>query len=323
MLGFTTLTASASRHSLRSLRIACLSFALAAVAVVGSAGTAFAWDASAFSPDDEQLLMTLTNQDRASAGLNALVNDSYLHSKAEWRAQDMGDRNYFSHAIPPDNAMVFTYMQSDGYCFNVAGENIGLSTYGDGDATSHIEIAFMGSPTHRDNIMGTWARIGVGAYKAADGRKLYAVLFSVPCGVSVPAPTPVTTPAPVVAPTPEPIAPRPKPVVAPTPRPTAKPISQATVPPVATTIPTRTPEATASPSASDLPTAAPSLSPTPLASQEPIVPTADASKSPDLPDAGTVATPGTVTSLRVHEKPASGGPIDSLFRSLFGGLFGW
>src|ERR1035437_10520701 len=112
MLGFTTLTASASRHSLRSLRIACLSLALAAVAVVGSAGTALAWDASAFSPDDEQLLMTLTNQDRASAGLNALVNDSYLHSKAEWRAQDMGDRNYFSPPIPPGKPLGFHHQPS-------------------------------------------------------------------------------------------------------------------------------------------------------------------------------------------------------------------
>jgi uncharacterized protein YkwD len=312
MLGSATLSASATRRSLRTLRTAFLSLALAAAAVAGSAGTVLAWDATAFSPDDEQLLMALTNQDRASAGLNALVNDPYLHTKAEWRAQDMGDRNYFSHKIPPDNNMVFTYMQNDGYCFNVAGENIGLSTFGDGDATSSIEIAFMGSPTHRDNILGTWARIGVGAYKAADGRKLYAILFSIPCGVSVPAPTPVTTPAPVVAPTPEPVAPTPKPVAA-TPRPTAKP--QPTAPP--TTVPTATPLVTASPSAT-VPAATPSQ--TPVAT--PIGPTAGATQPAD-PAPGAAGTSGTVTSLRVHERQVSGGPIDSLFRSLFGGLFGW
>ena len=129
--------------AMRSLRIAGLGLALAALTLVSTAGPAFAWTSSAFSPADEKLLFTLTNQDRASAGLNALVNDSYLHKEAEWRAKDMADRDYFSHQIPPDNKMVFSYMQADGYCFKVAGENIGLSTYGD-DATTRIDTAFMG-----------------------------------------------------------------------------------------------------------------------------------------------------------------------------------
>ena len=55
-----------------------------------------------------------------------------------------------------------------------------MSTYGDDVATANIEVGFMGSPTHRANILGTWAHMGVGAYKAADGNKYYAVLFSIP-----------------------------------------------------------------------------------------------------------------------------------------------
>jgi uncharacterized protein YkwD len=301
MLGFT-LPASTTRHSLRIMRTACISLALAAVVLAGNAGTLLAWDASAFSPDDEQLLMSLTNQDRVSAGLNALVNDSYLDSKAEWRAQDMGDRNYFSHQIPPDNSMVFSSMQNDGYCFQVAGENIGLSSYGDGDATSHIEIGFMNSPSHRDNIMGRWTRIGVGAYKAADGRKLYAVLFSLPCGAAAPDPTP----APVAPdPTPAPVAP--KPVATP------KPV----VTPIVTPEPTPAPTATPSPTPTEQPTPTPSPIVTPALPIE----TPVSSGSPDT--AATATTPGTVTSLRVHQRVVTGGPIDSLFHSLFGGLFGW
>ena len=165
--------------------MAAAAFALAAVTIVSTAGTAFAWDASAFSPSDEQLLLSLTNQDRGKAGLTALVNDTYLHKEAEWRAKDMGDNNYFSHQIPPSNNEVFTFMQSDGYCFKSAGENIGYSTYSDDVVTANIEVAFMASPGHRANILGTWAHVGVGAYKAADGRKLYAVLFSIPCGTTV------------------------------------------------------------------------------------------------------------------------------------------
>ncbi len=232
------------------------------------------------------------------------MNDSYLHTKAEWRAKDMGDRDYFSHQIPPDNAMVFTYMQQDGYCFKVAGENIGLSTYSDDVATSRIETAFMGSTSHRENILGTWARMGVGAYKAADGRKLYAVLFSIPCGVTVPTPTPVTTPPP---------ADGPAPTRAPTPRPTPRPTPK----PAATPTPTPTP--TPSPSPTPTPT------PTPAATPSPLPTTPVSTVEPSVPPNGPTGSAETATtaSLRVREKPAPAGPLDAIFHLLFGGIFGW
>jgi uncharacterized protein YkwD len=285
---------AASHGSLRRLRIAAMALALAALAITTTAGPAFAWGGAEFSPGDEQLLFSLTNQDRASAGLNVLVDDSYLHTKAEWRAQDMGDRDYFSHQIPPDNAMVFTYMQQDGYCFKVAGENIGLSTYSDAVATSSIETAFMGSAGHRANILGAWAHMGVGAYKATDGRKLYAVLFSVPCGVTVP---PVTTPPPAVDPTPAPTAP-------PAPKPTLKPTPKPTATPTPTEVPTATPTIT--------PTAPPTPLPTPAATSFAAVPSGTPEGSPAA---------NAATSLRVREKQVSSGPIDSILRWLFGGLF--
>ena len=296
MSGFLGLSTPAIHGMVRRLCISGLAITLAGFATVATAGPTLAWDGSAFSPADEQLLFSLTNQDRASAGLNALVNDPYLHTKAEWRAQDMGDRNYFSHEIPPGNAMVFTSMQSDGYCFSVAGENIGLSTFDDATATNRIETAFMGSPGHRANILGTWARMGIGAYKAADGRKLWSVLFSIPCGVTVPVPAPVATPEPVVVPPPAPVvvqAPKP------TPRPTARP----TPTPTPTPKPTATP--TATPTPNDVPTALPTSSATA---------TATPSASP--------AT-STISSLRVREGPRATGPVDSVLHWLFGGIFGW
>jgi uncharacterized protein YkwD len=297
--------------------MAGVSVAAACALLAITVSPAFAWGISSFSPGDEQLLFSLTNQDRASAGLNALVNDSYLHAKAEWRAQDMGDRNYFSHAIPPDNRMVFSYMQSDGYCFKVAGENIGLSTWGDSVATNRIEIAFMGSTSHRTNILGSWARMGVGAYKAADGRKLYTVLFSVPCGVTVapplPAPTPVATSPPAVGPdatpTPPPaptLKPAPKPTLKPAPKPTARPVLTPQPAPSVTAAPSDTP----SPTPSDTPSATPTPGPTATL------------PAPTAMPSGSAVTADTVASLRVRERPVSQDPVDSLFRWLFGGLFG-
>jgi uncharacterized protein YkwD len=290
---------SSPRRSPLGLRIAALSLLLAVTTIVATAGTAFAWGASAFSPGDEQLLLSLTNQDRAKAGLNALVNDAYLAKEARWRAQDMGDKGYFSHQIPPANKDVFSYMRSDGYCFSVAGENIGYSTYPDDVVTANLEVAFMNSPSHRANILGKWAHIGVGAYKAADGTALYAVLFSIPCGATVPAPA-----------------------VAAAPKATAKPTAKPTVKPTATAAPTATPSPVPTPSPTAVPTEAPTLTP-PTPSQPAATAEAPSLGAPSGPAAAAASSTSAPASLRVHDNTASRGLIDSLFSSLFGGLFGW
>ena len=287
-----TAPSSSPRRSPLRLRIATLSLLLAVTTIVATAGTAFAWGATAFSPGDEQLLLSLTNQDRANAGLNALVNDAYLAKEARWRAQDMGDKGYFSHQIPPSNKDVFSYMRSDGYCFSVAGENIGYSTYPDDVVTANLEVAFMNSPGHRANILGKWAHIGVGAYKAADGTALYAVLFSIPCAATVPAPA-----------------------VAAAPKATAKPTAK----PTATAAPTATPSPVPTLSPTAVPTEAPTLTP-PTPSEPAATAEAQSLGAPSGPAASSTSAPA---SLRVHENPASRGLIDSLFSSLFGGLFGW
>ncbi len=337
MLGFKNPFATASRLSLRRMRIMGVALALAAFAIASTAGPAFAWDAGAYSPADEQLLFSLTNQDRASAGLNALANDTYLHKEAEWRAKDMADRDYFSHQIPPNNSMVFAYMQQDGYCFKVAGENIGLSTWGADVATNRIEVAFMGSTSHRANILGSWARMGVGAYQAPDGRKLYAVLFSIPCGVVVPTPTPVATPVPPVAtpvppvadPTEVPVATPVPPVADPTPTPVAAPVTtrKPAPKPVQTARPIAQPTSSPTPAPTDTPASTPSAAPTATtattATIAPVVTTAPSANPTASPATSTGPQPATITSLRVREKPASQGPLDSLFHSLFGGLLGW
>jgi uncharacterized protein YkwD len=320
MLGLTTVFASSPRVSLSTLRNACIALALAVMALGSSAGSAMAWDAGAFSANDEQLLFSLTNQDRASAGFNALVNDSYLHTKAEWRAKDMGDRNYFSHTIPPDNLKVFNYMDRDGYCYTYAGENVGLSTYDASVATSRIEAAFMNSPSHRANILGTWAHLGIGAYQAADGRKLYAVLFTIPCGDSVPTPTPVVTPTPVApVPTPTPVAPKPTP--APKAQGTGWP--QATAEPLPTGSPIATqPTATPSASGTALAPASPSQSSSSTPRSSGSAPSAEVSNTPSATDDGSDPLRGQAATLHVHQQTVSQGPIESFFNAMFGGLFG-
>jgi uncharacterized protein YkwD len=207
-----------------------------------------AWGENAFSSAAERQLVALTNQARASAGLRALKIDSTLTSVARWRSKDMIKRDYFSHSIPGYGS-VFDVLQSKGYCFKVAGENIGWNAYPDDVATQAVHQQFMGSAGHRRNIMGkAWDVIGVGAYKSATGKKMYTVLFADKCGgTSSATPKPKATPKPTTKPkaTPRPTArpqATPKPTPKPTPRPTAKPTPTPAPTPEPTPIPVREPD---------------------------------------------------------------------------------
>ena len=94
-------------------------------------------------------------------------------------------RGYFSHNIPPSGYNVFAVLDKKGYCYAIAGENIGWNNYPDNVATGAVHQAFMKSPGHRSNILGKkWDVIGVGAYKGPTGKKMWTVIFADKCGGS-------------------------------------------------------------------------------------------------------------------------------------------
>ncbi len=116
-----------------------------------------AWAGGSFSGAAEAQLLQLTNQARASAGLRALKLDSTLTSVARWRSKDMIVRNYFSHDIPGGSS-VFDVLQDKGYCFNLAGENIGYNAYPDDVAAQAVHLAVHG--LRRGTGPTSWARPG-------------------------------------------------------------------------------------------------------------------------------------------------------------------
>jgi uncharacterized protein YkwD len=248
---------------------------------LGRPTTVLAWDSGAYSSSSERELIALTNRSRASAGLRSLKVDSTLTSVARWRSNDMIDRDYFSHDIP-GYGDVFKKLDAKGYCYALAGENIGWNTYPDGDATAAIHEMFMDSSGHRRNILNRrWEVIGVGAYKGSDGKKMWTVLFADKCGS-----TAKVTPKPTVKSTPKP---KPKATPRPTPRPTPKPTTKPAAP-----------KATADP-------APPSPAPVPTATPSPTPPIDDAPRPHEPPAPAVLAT--TETGLRVT---ATGGPDDLL-----------
>jgi uncharacterized protein YkwD len=220
------------RDQRRLVVMVAFAFAVTSLGMLVAPREALAWSNDSFSSTSERQLLTLTNQARASAGLRALKVDSTLASLARWRSKDMITRNYFSHNIPPDGYTIFHVLDSKGYCYHLAGENIGWNNYPDDLATAAIQQAFMNSAGHRANILGkTWDVVGIGAYKGSDGKKMWTVIFADRCGGTTTKPKPTPRPTP-----------RPTPKANPTPRPTSRPTPKAHATPEPT--PTPTPDAT-------------------------------------------------------------------------------
>jgi len=165
-------------------RIALLFVLTVAVASAGAAAApapVAAWDPGDPDVASEVLLTRLTNDSRADDGLAALHVDGDLVSLARWRSEDMAVRDYFSHDIP-GGTKVFDELSERGYCYVVAGENIGWLSGRDDGAEQRIHEMFLDSPRHRALILGeAWDAIGIGSYKRADGRHYWTVLFADTC----------------------------------------------------------------------------------------------------------------------------------------------
>ena len=295
-------TTAFSRPAAPAHLVLMLAFALVATGagLLALPGRALGWTDNSFSSTAEQQLFALTNQARASAGLPTLHWNSTLSGLARWRSQDMATRDYFSHNIPPTGEMVFDVMNQQGYCYSLAGENIGWNNYPDDQATQQVQTDFMNSPGHRQNILGpAWNVVGVGAYKLADGRKFYTVIFADTSGCGS---TPKPTPKPTTAPTP-----KPTPKVTPVPTPRAVATAASAPEPTPTAMPTPTPEPT--------PTATPTPTPEPATTPD-LGPTASPTNLPDvqaLPDG---------LSLRVRGAAPASGLVDGLLNSVLALVFG-
>ncbi len=283
--------------------VVAVAFASTAVATFAHPSAAFAWDENAFSSAAEHDLVALTNQSRAAAGRRALHISATLSSIARWRSKDMVKRDYFSHSIP-GYGNVFKKISASGFCYHLAGENIGWTPASDSTATARIHQMFMDSSSHRANILGkAWDSIGVGAYKAADGRKMYTVLFADKCGSATKTTTkvkPKPKPKPHPAQTKPRATPRPKPK--PTPRPTPAPTPVFSVPQA-----TDRAEPSGDADTADATAPAPTPADTPVATE---------------PAEAARPVTGDGHGLRVMDASSPPGLLDTIVGGVSGALFG-
>ena len=115
---------------------------------------------------------SLVNQDRAANGVAPLAYSASLARVAQYRAQDMLNRNYFSHYDPSTGQLAFVQLlHLWGIPYSTAGENIAWST---NPSMAGINTMFMNSPDHRANILkGAYHRLGIGV--ASNGAKTMVV----------------------------------------------------------------------------------------------------------------------------------------------------
>jgi uncharacterized YkwD family protein len=121
---------------------------------------------------EEQQMLELVNKARASAGVKPLAFDTELQKVARLKAQDMVEKNYFSHQSPTYGSP-FDMMRQFGISFKSAGENIA------GNQTVQGAFnAWMNSEGHKQNILnGNFNYTGIGIVPSKTYGKIFVQQF--------------------------------------------------------------------------------------------------------------------------------------------------
>ncbi|MFH1676785.1 MAG: CAP domain-containing protein, partial [bacterium] len=114
-------------------------------------------------------LLSLVNADRISGGIQSVSSDPYLDTVAQYHAQDMSAKHFFSH-YNLDGWSPWQRMDYFGVSYGSAGENIAVGQ----DSVSEVEIAWMNSAGHKANIMnGSFKKVGLGIAPILSGDMYY------------------------------------------------------------------------------------------------------------------------------------------------------
>jgi hypothetical protein len=107
-------------------------------------------------------LLAGTNSQRNANGQSTLVLNDKLNSSAQAKAEDMANRDYWSHNTP-DGEEPWVFIDAQGYSYIKAGENL---AYGFSDSNATI-IGWMNSPSHKANLLDSaFSEVGFGYVNA-------------------------------------------------------------------------------------------------------------------------------------------------------------
>jgi len=130
-----------------------------------------------------QVLLAETNGERLAHNASALNLNAQLTTAAQAKANDMAQRNYWSH-ITPDGKQPWSFVQASGYQYQAAGENL---AYGFG-TSDQVMSAWMHSPEHRDNLLNPnyqdvgFATADVANYQGTGPETVIVAMYGEPVG---------------------------------------------------------------------------------------------------------------------------------------------
>jgi uncharacterized protein YkwD len=114
----------------------------------------------------EAEFLALLNGTRVAAGLSALELEGGLVRFARGHTQEMVDRGDIFHS---DSS---TRVAAAPAGWRRLGENVGV-----GSTPERLHALFMNSPRHRDNVLGDYSGVAIGAQRASDGQLYVTVVF--------------------------------------------------------------------------------------------------------------------------------------------------
>lgn len=111
---------------------------------------------------DQSSVVSWTNNQRSSFGLTALKRNSVLDTVARVKMEEMFRLGYFAHNSPAGNS-IGDLAQQYQYQYASIGENLAQGYF---STEIDLVMAWMASPSHRDNILGAnYREIGVAVGK--------------------------------------------------------------------------------------------------------------------------------------------------------------
>lgn len=127
------------------------------------------------SPQAAQVV-TLTNQERATAGCKPLTVNATLTTVAQAHSVDMAKNNYFDHNSK-DGKTPFDRMSKAGYGYRMAAENIAMGQ----PTPAAVMDAWMNSAGHKANILNCGLKqIGIGYALNGNGTPYWTQDFGTP-----------------------------------------------------------------------------------------------------------------------------------------------
>lgn len=106
-------------------------------------------------------LIDMTNQERQTSGVSPLKVNQKLEEAAYLKAQDMIEKDYFSHQSPTGKTP-WDWLKLVNYNYKYAGENLAIGFLD----SEEVITAWNQSPSHRDNILSSnYQEIGIAVVK--------------------------------------------------------------------------------------------------------------------------------------------------------------